>query len=120
MQLPGFAWYFTRTGLMHGPLPDTTLALQAERSFSPERSGDLFPLPRHAGLGVRIQRDLVAQIEREPEAVEPGSQVRRRRRDRRGEAHGYSPSSAATASASAGTEVGAVPPLVAHSGSLSP
>jgi predicted AlkP superfamily pyrophosphatase or phosphodiesterase len=46
MQLPGFAWYFTRTGLMHGPLPDTTLALQAERSFSPERSGDLFLVPK--------------------------------------------------------------------------
>ena len=35
-------------------------------------------------------------------------------------AHRYSPSSAATASASAGTVVGAAPPLVAHSGSFSP
>src|SRR4029453_5973678 len=82
--------------------------------------GRALALPRHAGLGVGVQRDLVAQIKRDPEAFQPRSRVPGRRRDRGGEPHGYSPSSAATASASAGTVVGSAPPLVAHSGSLSP
>ena len=41
LAVPGFAWYFTRSQLLHGPLPPVALATQAQRSFSPERSGDL-------------------------------------------------------------------------------
>jgi hypothetical protein len=47
-------------------------------------------LPRHIRLGVGVDRDLVAQIERQPEAVEPGAEVRGRGRDARGEPHGGS------------------------------
>lgn len=46
MTIPGFAAYFTRTQLMGNGLPPTTLAAQALRSFSPERSGDLFLIPK--------------------------------------------------------------------------
>jgi hypothetical protein len=46
LTLAGFAAYFTRTQLSGGPIPDTALARQALRSFSPERSGDLFLVPK--------------------------------------------------------------------------
>lgn len=46
LTVPGMAWYFTRRQLLSGPLPQTPLALQAQRSFSPERSGDLFLVPK--------------------------------------------------------------------------
>ena len=61
------------------------------------------------------------EIEGQAEAVEPGPEVRRGGRDPRREAHGLtSPSSAATAAASAGTVTGRAAPAIAHSGSFSP
>ena len=41
MAIPGMAAYFTRGQLLRGPLPPTELAAAVERSFHPERSGDL-------------------------------------------------------------------------------
>jgi len=58
---------------------------------------------------------------REPEAVDPGRGWRRCG-DACGEPHGdgaYRPSSAATATGSAGTTVGWPAPAIAHSGSFS-
>jgi predicted AlkP superfamily pyrophosphatase or phosphodiesterase len=46
MMIPGVAACFTRGQLLHGPLPPTELAATAERSFHPERSGDLLLLPK--------------------------------------------------------------------------
>jgi predicted AlkP superfamily pyrophosphatase or phosphodiesterase len=41
LTIPGMAAYFTRGQLMHGPLPPTELAAAVERSFHPDRSGDV-------------------------------------------------------------------------------
>lgn len=41
MAIPGMAAYFTRGQLLHGSLPPNELAAAVERSFHPERSGDL-------------------------------------------------------------------------------
>ena len=44
--IPGMAASFTRAQLLHGPLPPSELAAAAERSFHPERSGDLMLIPK--------------------------------------------------------------------------
>jgi predicted AlkP superfamily pyrophosphatase or phosphodiesterase len=46
LAIPGMAAYFTRGQLLHGPLPPTDLAAAVERSFHPERSGDLVLVPK--------------------------------------------------------------------------
>jgi hypothetical protein len=44
-------------------------------------------VPRHSRLGLGVDGHLVAEIERQPEAIEAGSEVRRRRRHADGDAH---------------------------------
>ncbi len=93
------------------------------------------PLPGDARRGLRLRLDLIAEVEREPEAVEPGAEVRGGGGDTDRDVHGaersagsalaregptYSPSSSATSAASAGTVDGRAAPEIAHSGSFRP
>ena len=121
---------WSASGGSRSPIRSATAAIVRESRSLPSVGSVVgpFALPGDAGCGARIGGGDVADRQREAERVEPRAEVRRCRRDRRGDAHGAgayralspSPSSSATTAASAGTLTGCAAPAIAHSVSLRP
>ena len=80
-----------------------------------------FALPRHALRGVGVDHDVVPQIQRQAEAIEPGTEVRRGRGDARGRYHDVTGRARRRRPPGPpGRSPGCEAPAIAHSGSFSP